>query len=116
MDTSRRAQHFRVEEFADLSDGRRLILTRDRGWSSAPSGGRSPDELWAHISVEDITSTVLAVVLPDEAKDTGEEHPWDRLAERIRALGVEAAAEHLRHLPYDVELSERLLTRVTDGR
>ncbi|WP_083401291.1 MULTISPECIES: hypothetical protein [Pseudofrankia] len=30
--------HFRIEEFATLRDGRRLILTRDRGWSGKLSG------------------------------------------------------------------------------
>ena len=107
--------HFRVEEFATLSDGRRLVLTDDRGWGSSGPRGVGRDGLWAYETVETIESTVRNVVLPDDAEETGEEHPWTWLAERIRALGVETTPEELRQLPYDVVLSDRLRTRLTRG-
>jgi hypothetical protein len=109
----RRGLHFRVEEFVTLSDGRRLILSTDRGWGQSMSGGRGPDEQWAYETVETIESTVLNVVLPDDAEETGEDHPWEWLAERILRLGVETTPEELRQLPYDVVLSDRLRARLT---
>ncbi len=109
----RRGLHFRVEEFATLSDGRRLVLSTDRGWGGSMSGGRGPDDMWAYETVETIERTALNVVLPDDAEETGEDHPWEWLAERIRALGVETTPEELKRLPYDVELSQRLRARLT---
>jgi hypothetical protein len=100
--------HFRIEEFATLSDGHRLVLTDDRDWGSSGPRGGGPDDLWAYETVETIESTVRNVVLPDDAEETGEEHPWTWLAERTRALGVETTPEELRQLPYDVVLSDRL--------
>src|SRR5919202_6059849 len=72
--------HFRIEEFATLSDGRRLVLTDDRGWGSSGPRGGGPDDLWAYETVEAIESTVRNVVLPDDAEETGEEHPGRWLA------------------------------------
>jgi hypothetical protein len=113
VENFRRGLHFRVEEFAMLSDGRRLVLSNDRGWGGSMSGGRGPDDMWAYETVETIERTALNVVLPDDAEDTGEEHPWELLAERIRAFGVETTPEELKRLPYDVELSQRLRARRT---
>ncbi len=56
-----------------------------------------------------------ATVLPDDAEETGEEHPWEWLAELLRAQGVEAPPEDLRGLPYDVEFSDRLRARLPAG-
>ncbi len=113
VENFRRGLHFHVEEFATLSDGRRLVLSNDRGWGQSMSGGRGPDDMWAYETVEDIERTALNVVLPDDAEETGEEHPWELLAERIRAFGIETTSEDLRHLPYDVVLSQRLRARLT---
>lgn len=113
---SGQALHFRVEEFATLSDGGRLTLSEDRGWTSSihtvPAGLPPPDP-WAYLSVEAIVNDVHNVVLPDDAEETGDEHPWAVLTARIRALGVETSPEQLRELPYVVILSERLRTRVS---
>ena len=46
-------------------------------------------------------------VLPDD-DDTQDEHPWERLSELLQVHGVEATAQELRLLPYDVVFSERL--------
>lgn len=103
---------FRVEEFATLSDDRRIQLSADRGWSVKGSGGMPLDELWRHLTVEDIKNDALNVVLPDDAEVTGDEHDWRRLAQRLRAFGVDTTPEELRGLPHDVVLSARLQARV----
>lgn len=107
------AEQFRVEEFATLSDGRRLTLSDDRGWSSQARGLAADDDPWAHLTVEEIEANVRNVVLPDDAEETGDEHPWACLTERLGALGVETTAEQLRRLPYEVILSERLRQRLS---
>ncbi|RBY86352.1 hypothetical protein [Blastococcus sp. TF02A-30] len=101
-----RAISFRVTEFADLSDGRRLRLHADRGFTT---GGAA--DLLAGLRLEQLTDDVLGAVLPDDAEDTGEDHPWAELAELLRARGVDVAPEDLRDLPYLVEFSERVLAR-----
>ena len=89
------------------------MLIDDRGWGSSGPRGGGPDDLWAYETFEAIESTVRNVVLPDDAEETGEEHPGRWLAERIRALSVETTPEELRQLPYDVVLSDRLQARLT---
>jgi len=107
---------FRVEEFATLSDRRRLTLSDDRGWTSSihtvPAGLLPPDP-WADLSVEGIEQDVRNVVLPDDAEQTGDEHPWAVLTARIRALGVETTPELLRNLPYEVILSPGIQARLS---
>lgn len=100
---------FSVEEFAVLADGRRLRLHAERGF--AMGAGAHP---WAFVTRAGLRSDVLTTVLPDDAEETGEEHPWDWLAQLLRAQGVEASPDELRVLPYDVELSDRLRALVPD--
>lgn len=100
---------FSVEEFAVLADGRRLRLHAERGFGR--SAGADP---WAFVTQAGLRSDVLTTVLPDDAEQTGEEHHWDWLAELLRAQGVEAQADELRGLPYDVEFSDRLRALVSD--
>lgn len=107
-----RDAHFRVEEFATLSDGRRVTLSQDRGWSSSGVSGAADDDLWAYLAVEDVERDVLNVVLPDDAEATGDKHPWELFAERLVDLGVSTTPEDLRALPYEVILSQRLRERL----
>ena len=58
-----------------------------------------------------LEADVLTTVLPDD-DETGDEHPWQWLAERLQSHGVDAAPEQLKQLPYDVIFSRRLLVRV----
>jgi hypothetical protein len=102
----RRVASFRVHEFAELADGRRLTLNTDRGFSLS-----GPLDIWAKLTLETLEADVRTTVLPDE--DTGEEHPWDWPSERLRALGVDVSPEQLRELPYEVEFSERLRARMS---
>jgi hypothetical protein len=102
--------YFRVEEFAVLADGRRVRLHAERGFGL--SAGVEP---WQHLTLEDLQADVRATVLPDDAKDTGEDHPWEWLSDLLRVQGIEVSTEELRGLPYAVEFSDRLRARVSAG-
>lgn len=109
---------FRVEEFAVSANGRRIRLHAERGFTLSgvrgfgQSAGADP---WQGVTLEDLEADVRTTVLPDDAEDTGEDHPWEWLSELLRAQGIEASAEQLRTLPYDVEFSDRLRARVPAG-
>ena len=98
---------FRVEEFADLADGTRVRLHDERGFGLSAGG-----DPWRFLTLERLEADVRATVLPDDAEETGEDHPWDWLAQLLRASGVDAAPADLRELPYVVEFSDRLRARV----
>lgn len=100
---------FAVVERATLSDGRTITLTDDRGWGTS---GPSADDPWAGLTADGIEQDVRNVVLPDDAEDTGDEHPWAWFASILRGHGVTTTADELRRLPYDVVLSDRLLARL----
>jgi hypothetical protein len=99
----KRGVSFDVHEFAELDDGRRLTLHEERGFTTSGQ--------WRHLTLENLERDVRTTVLPDE-DDTRDEHPWEWLATLLHARGVEATAEGLRLLPYDVEFSERLRARL----
>jgi hypothetical protein len=105
-----RAISFRVEEFAVLADGRRVRLHAERGF--ALSAGDDP---WQDLTLGNLAADVRATVLPDDAEETGEEHPWEWLADLLRAQGVEISVEELRGLPYEVEFSDRLRALARGG-
>ena len=94
---------FVVHEFAELADGRRLTLHEERGFGTS--------DQWRYLTLEALEADVRTTVLPDN-DDTQDEHPWEWLAELLRVHGIEATAEELRLLPYDVVFSERLRARV----
>jgi hypothetical protein len=96
--------HFKVREFAVLSDGREVTLLDDRGWgTSAPLG---------EISLTHFVRSLYTVVLPDDAEETGEEHEWQRFEQRLREAGVAVTLDELRTLPYRVILGDRLRSRL----
>jgi hypothetical protein len=104
---------FRVQEFAELADGRRLPLGDERGFSgNAYVTGRSePVDPWPFTTLAGLEADVRCTVLPDD-DEPEDEHPWAWLAERLHGHGVDAAVEQLKRLPYDVVFSRRLLGRV----
>ena len=64
------SQDFKVSEFVDLEDGRRVLLhDGGRGLMTSgvrtTSGWRAPDVRWG-LTLEGLTSDVLTVVLPDD--------------------------------------------------
>jgi hypothetical protein len=117
---------------AVLTDGRRVVLLDDRGWTSAaltaswgevPDGGSRRDQLdtWALTSVEDIEETARVVVGPDEPADGYSQEEmeaghWAYMADVLRQQGVVVHSVELKRLPHDVVLSERLLARIGRGR
>ena len=94
---------FDVHEFAELTDGRRLTLHEERGFTTSGQ--------WRHLTLENLERDVRTTLLPDD-DDTQDEHPWEWLVALLHARGVEATAEELRLLPYGVEFSERLRARL----
>lgn len=97
---------------AVLRDGHRLILLDDRGWSVS-----GPPDVWARTSVEDVEGTARMVVGPDGSFDGNSESDmdaehWAALAAKLRQQGVLVDAVQLSRLPHDIELSERLRTRL----
>lgn len=104
---------FDVSEFAVLSDGRRVTLHQERGWTSWIRQTGSPDLLdpWLYVTEDDLRRDVLNVVLPDD-DDVDEDHPYVWLAKLCVDRGIDVTAEELRRVPYDVEFSDRLQTRV----
>ena len=101
---------FVVHEFAELADGRRLTLHEERGFTTGvtlASRGPMPGDSWRQLTLEQLERDVRTTVLPDD-DDTQDEHPWEWIAELLHVHGVEATAEELRLLPYDVVFSERL--------
>ena len=104
---------FDVHEFAELTDGRRLTLHEERGFtgSTMASSGPAPSDQWRHLTLENLERDVRTTVLPDD-DDTQDEHPWEWLVALLHARGVEATAEELRLLPYGVEFSDRLRARL----
>lgn len=107
---------FVVHEFADLADGRRLTLHEERGFSGWTLGtrGPAPRDQWRDLTLEGLERDVRTTVLPDD-DDTQDEHPWEWLAQLLRLKGVDASADQLKLLPYDVEFSERLRARMGAG-
>lgn len=76
------------------------------------SSGLDP---WQGLTLESLESGARTKVLPDDAEDTGEDHAWEWLSELLRVQAIEASAEQLRNVPYDVEFSDRLHRRVPAG-
>jgi hypothetical protein len=100
---------------AVLEDGSRLPLLDDRGWTEELRG--RDHDLWALTPERDIVDTARTVVGPDEpfggrSQDDMVSDHWNALAENLRAQGVVADAAELRQLPHDVELSDRLRSRL----
>jgi hypothetical protein len=101
---------FSVSEWAELSDGRRVVLHEAIGFDSVLSGDEDP---WTHYDADLVRSGVLSAVLPDE--DDGEDHPWDWLLELLADQGVVASEAELRSVPYDVEFGPEVTRRVSAG-
>jgi hypothetical protein len=108
-----------VRHEAVLEDGSRLPLLDDRGWTEElrGPGADAIDDLWVLTPERDIVDTARTVVGPDEpfggrSQDAMESDHWKALAENLRAQGVAVDAAELRKLPHDVELSDRLRSRL----
>lgn len=97
---------FYAEEFADMSDGRRVLLKDDRGWSSwsrrwpqdRPSGS------WTVAGGRALTKQAILVLDPDD-----NEYWMDWVVGRLRFLGFEVDTACVQAAPFHVEFGPRLL-------
>lgn len=107
---------FRLVEFAELDDGRRLELRADRGWTSQqrvahgpvdgtdergsgpPNASFDVSDPWHFSTRQSLTTDVLACVDPDD------DESWRRwLVVRLAELGVNVDVAAIRSVPYRVE-------------
>ncbi len=97
---------------AELSNGSRVTLLDDRGWTESGTG-----DIWHQTSIAEVVAQARVVVGPDEpygnhsAQDMASGH-WEHLAAVLERQGVHVSALELAHLPHAVELTERLRHRL----
>src|SRR5207253_4529467 len=85
-----RRQSFRVVLYAELDDGRRVVLLNDRGWGGSMHS-TDPDaavDIWAHTDIAGLERDARTVVGPDEP-------PPGRTHEEEAALHSAALAHRL---------------------
>ena len=94
---------FYLEEYADLSDGRRVVLKDDRGWGSRPAKARErrPRPIAGGRS---LTKQAILVLDPDD-----NEYWMDWVVGRLRFLGFEVDTASVQAAPFHVEFGPRLL-------
>ena len=93
-----------AEEFADLSDGRRVILKDDRGWSLRPNRyPRYPDSSWKFTSGRLLAKEAILVLDPDDNERWIE---W--VVERLRFLGIDVDPASVHAAPFKVEFGPRV--------
>ncbi|WP_420618188.1 hypothetical protein [Candidatus Poriferisocius sp.] len=93
--------HFYVEEFADLTDGRRVILRDDRGWSSWPVN--SPNSQWKTAIGRELTKMTILVLDPNDNENWME---W--VIERLHFLGIAVDPISVHAAPFQVEFGPRV--------
>lgn len=104
-----RTQRFRIVEFVTLQSGERVALDESRGftlgWRSTDPSATDP---LPGMTRDEISQMVLNAVLPDD-DDSPDDHPWSWLVELAQGRGLVVTEEELRHLPYEVTLSDAVL-------
>jgi hypothetical protein len=118
---------FSARHDAVLTDGRRVLLLNNRGWSQSTgisSSGEPPMQEnqsapWEFVTREQVEDSARSVVGPDEPygdytrAEMAAGH-WATLAATLGREGVEVDATEVSGLPHDVELSDRLIARLAD--
>ncbi len=110
-----RTLSFSLEEFVDLSDGRRVTLKADRGfnkggpirlavkvgkWRSVSLPfARSPRMMWWFITRAGLTREVMAVLEPDDEREW-----FDWIVDRLSSFGIEVDEASVVAAPFVVEL------------
>jgi hypothetical protein len=94
---------------AALREGTRLVLLNDRGWS----GGAAI----AEESLEQVEATARMLVGPDEpgpgqTDEQAEGLHWQFLVRKLHDAGIKVEVGELKRLPHDVEISDRLRSRL----
>jgi hypothetical protein len=109
--------YFSVQEFGIQRSGVAIALRRRIEWGSR-SNSSDPNDQWRHISVESMHRQVLNVVIPDDAEESGDDHPWSEFLDALRSAKIFVSEEQLRQLSYNVVFAPRLydiLTGATSG-
>ena len=106
---SPRQAHFRISEYAVLDDGTEIVLHSDRGFTVMIHGSAG---VWDHMTAASIDRDVMTVVLPDDAEETGEDHPWEWLVALLGDAGVTATVDDLREVPYVVRIAPDVTSRL----
>ena len=92
---------FYLEEFADLSNGQRVILKDDRGWNG--SYRESRDGPWKLITGRELTKQTILVLDPDD------EVLWmEDVIEELRLCGINVDPASVHAAPFRVEFGPRL--------
>lgn len=109
---------FSVQEFADLSDGRRVPIryggSQGFGMELSEAARDADLSAWTALTIETLEADVRTVVLPDI--DDGADHPWDALQRAIsEGYGLAVAVDELKRVPYVVEFSDDILARITSS-
>lgn len=103
---------FHAEEFADLSDGRRVILKDDRGWSDWPE--TSLDSSWKVATGHELTIEAIAMLSSGD-----DEHWMEWVVERLRLFDIDVDPVSVHAAPFHVEFGPRvrheLRQRKSDG-
>lgn len=108
-----RGLHCSVVETAHLRDDRTVVLRDGLGWTSVVMGD-APHDPWETLDVAALTRDVLTVVLPDDAEETGQDHPWELFVTVLSWHGLGTTVQHLQGLPYLVALAPRVHARLAD--
>lgn len=101
--------NFRVSEYAVLDDGTEVVLHAERGLSVMVHGSAG---VWEHMTAAGLERDVLTVVLPDDAEESGDEHPWGWLVSLLERTGVSETVEHIREVPYEVRIGPDVTSRL----
>lgn len=107
-----RTMSISIEQYALLSDNRRLLLGR-RGFSSVTHDGAVGERVnpWANVTRADVIDGVLSCGLPyDDGVAASLPQEW--FVEKLRGYGISAVGQQLERLPYEVVLSPRLDARL----
>jgi hypothetical protein len=94
---------------AALRQGTWLVLLNDRGWSSGAA--------IAERSLREIETTARMVVGPDgpgpgQTDEQVEGLHWQFLVRKLHDAGIEVEVGELRRLPHDIEIGDRLRSRL----
>ena len=93
--------HLYAVEFADLGDGRRIVLRADRGWLHWPPN--TPASRWRISNGREIAKMAILILDPDDNDD------WERwVVEQLRSAGVDADPASVHAAPYQVDFGTRI--------
>ena len=93
--------HLYAVEFADLSDGHRIVLRENRGWCHWPPN--TPESRWRIANGREIVKMAILILDPDDNDD------WERwVTQELRRVGADVDAASVHAAPYRVEFGPAL--------